>query len=113
VAYELDLPPSLAGVHDIFHMSQLKILKVPVDIVLPEVTPLELDFTYPKHPIKILDEKDVSQGARWSSSSKINRAIMLRKNHSWLLIQLGWVRTICSFDLKPNNSIMTSVIWLA
>jgi hypothetical protein len=64
VAYELDLPPSLAGVHDIFHMSQLKILKVPVDIVLPEVTPLELDFTYPEHPIKILDEKDVSQGAR-------------------------------------------------
>jgi hypothetical protein len=24
VAYKLDLPPSLAGVHDIFHMSQLK-----------------------------------------------------------------------------------------
>jgi hypothetical protein len=24
VAYKLDLPPSLAGVHNIFHMSQLK-----------------------------------------------------------------------------------------
>jgi hypothetical protein len=34
VAYKLDLPPYLAGVHDIFHMSQLKkCLKAPVDIV--------------------------------------------------------------------------------
>jgi hypothetical protein len=59
VAYKLDLPPSLAGVHDIFHMSQLKkCLKAPVDIVLPEVTPLKADLSYPEHPIKILDQKD-------------------------------------------------------
>jgi hypothetical protein len=56
VAYKLDLPPSLTGVHDIFHMLQLKkCLKAPVDVVLPEVTPLEADLTYPEHPIKILD----------------------------------------------------------
>jgi hypothetical protein len=59
VAYKLDLPPSLARVHDIFHMSQLKkCLKAPVDIVLPEVTPLEADLSYPEHPIKVLDQKD-------------------------------------------------------
>jgi hypothetical protein len=29
-----------------------------VDVVLPEVTPLTLDLTYPEHPIKILDQKD-------------------------------------------------------
>jgi hypothetical protein len=49
----------LAGLHDIFHVSQLKkCLKAPVDVVLPEVTPLEADLTYPKHPIKVLDQKD-------------------------------------------------------
>jgi hypothetical protein len=59
VAYKLDLPPSLVGVHDIFHVSQLKkCLKAPVDIVLPEVTPLEADLSYPEHPIKVLDQMD-------------------------------------------------------
>jgi hypothetical protein len=59
VAYKLDLPPSLSGVHDIFHVSQLeKCLKALVDVVLPEVTPLEADLSYPEHPIKVLDQKD-------------------------------------------------------
>jgi hypothetical protein len=49
VTYRLDLSTSLAGVHDIFHVSQLKkFLKAPV----------EADLSYPEHPIKILDQKD-------------------------------------------------------
>jgi hypothetical protein len=56
--YKLELPSSLVGVHDIFHVSQLKkCFKAPVDVVLPEVTPLKIDLTYPKHLIKILDQK--------------------------------------------------------
>jgi hypothetical protein len=29
-----------------------------VDVVLSEMTLLEADLTYPKHPVKILDQKD-------------------------------------------------------
>jgi hypothetical protein len=28
-----------------------------VNVVLPEVAPLKTNFTYPEHPIKILDQK--------------------------------------------------------
>jgi hypothetical protein len=58
VPYKLELPPLLARVHDIFHVSQLKkCLKAPMDVVLPEVALLKADLTYPEHPIKILDQK--------------------------------------------------------
>jgi hypothetical protein len=58
VAYKLELPPSLAGIYDIFRVSQLKkCLKAPVDVVLQEVAPLKADLTYPEHLIKILDQK--------------------------------------------------------
>jgi hypothetical protein len=61
VAYKLDLPPSLAGVHDIFHVLQLKkCLKGPVDVVLPEVTPLKADLSYNEHHIKVFDQKDLA-----------------------------------------------------
>jgi hypothetical protein len=80
VAYKLKLPPSLTGVHDIFHVSQLKkCLKASVDVVLPEVAPLETDLTYLEHPIKILDQKIVLQGARRSSSLRSNGATTSQK----------------------------------
>jgi hypothetical protein len=56
VAYKLGLLASLVGVHDIFHVSQLKkCLKPPMDVVLPKVALLEADLSYPKHPVKVLD----------------------------------------------------------
>jgi hypothetical protein len=72
VAYKLDLSPSLAGVHNIFHMSQLKkCLKAPIGIMLPEVTLLEANLSYPKHPVKVLDQKDPVPGHKTIKFFKI------------------------------------------
>jgi hypothetical protein len=78
VAYKLELPPSLVGVHDIFHVSQLKMcLKAHVDVVLSEVAPLGADLTYPEHPIKILDQK-----ARVSRYKTVKFFKVQWRNHS-------------------------------
>jgi hypothetical protein len=59
VAYKVELPLSLAGVHNIFHITQLNIcLKSPMDVVLPDVTLLKVNLTYPECPVKILAQKD-------------------------------------------------------
>jgi hypothetical protein len=49
----------IIGVHDIFHVLQLKkCLKALVDVVLSDMAPLKADLTYPEHLVKILDQKD-------------------------------------------------------
>jgi len=59
VAYRLALPPSLSGVHDVFHVSQLRKCLAEEDAVIdmhqPEIRP---NMTLPEQPKKILDRKD-------------------------------------------------------
>jgi hypothetical protein len=59
VAYRLELSPTLVGVHNVFHVSQLKkCLRPPVDAVVDDVSPLDADLSYPEHPAKILGQQD-------------------------------------------------------
>jgi hypothetical protein len=56
VAYQLELPPQLSEVHDVFHVSQLKkCLRVPEEQLPVQYLDLEGDLTYNKRPIGILD----------------------------------------------------------
>jgi hypothetical protein len=58
-SYQVELPSKLSGVHNVFHVSQLKgCLKPPTDVVVEDTIPLEPDLTYKTHPIKILDQRD-------------------------------------------------------
>jgi hypothetical protein len=58
-SYQVELPMKLSGVHNVFHVSQLKrCLKPPADVVVQDTIPLELDLTYKAYPTKILDQQD-------------------------------------------------------
>jgi hypothetical protein len=59
VAYQLELPPQLLDVYDIFHVSQLrKCLRVPEEqMSLKELTIGE-GLTYQEYPVKILDTSE-------------------------------------------------------
>jgi hypothetical protein len=58
-SYHLELPTQLSGVHNVFHVSQLKrCLKPPTNVVIEDTIPLEPDLTYKTYPIKILDQQD-------------------------------------------------------
>ena len=55
-AYRLALPPSLSGVHDVFHVSMLKKYIIDPSHVL-DYSGLQLDdnLTLEEHPMRILD----------------------------------------------------------
>src|SRR6266496_5866428 len=61
VACKLELPEALSGVHDVFHISQLKKCHAEMaDIPLRDTVPLEAiqlksDLTYEEKPVKILE----------------------------------------------------------
>jgi hypothetical protein len=56
VAYQLELPPQLSDVHDVFHVSQLKkCLRVPEEQIPLEDLDAKEDLSYQEYPINILE----------------------------------------------------------
>ena len=58
VAYRLALPPGLANMHDVFHVSMLrKYIPDPSHVIHYKPLQLQGDMTYKEVPMKILDRK--------------------------------------------------------
>ena len=56
VAYQLELPKSLSGVHDVFHVSQLKkCMRVPEEQIPLEELTVKEDLTYKEFLVRILE----------------------------------------------------------
>ncbi|WVZ97808.1 hypothetical protein U9M48_043320 [Paspalum notatum var. saurae] len=59
VAYKLELPSNLSGMHNVFHVSQLKkCLRVPEEQAPLEGLDVQEDLTYTEHPVKILETSE-------------------------------------------------------
>ncbi|WVZ70990.1 hypothetical protein U9M48_019617 [Paspalum notatum var. saurae] len=58
-AYKLELPSNLSGIHNVFHVSQLKkCLRVPEEQAPLEGLDVQEDLTYTEHPVKILETSE-------------------------------------------------------
>jgi len=59
VAYRLALPPTLQGIHDVFHVSQLRrYIPDPEHIISYQPLQLKENLTYVEEPIQILERQD-------------------------------------------------------
>jgi hypothetical protein len=59
LSFQVELPLKLSGVHNVFHVSQLKrCLRLQIDAVVEDTIPLEPNLMYKAYPIKILDQQD-------------------------------------------------------
>ncbi|WVZ84373.1 hypothetical protein U9M48_031411 [Paspalum notatum var. saurae] len=84
VAYRLELPPHLAAVHDVFHVSQLKkCLRLPEEVIDTSQIQIQPDLTYEEKPIKILDQKQRATRRRTINFYKVRWSNHFEEEATW------------------------------
>ncbi|XP_043693008.1 uncharacterized protein LOC122643455 [Telopea speciosissima] len=84
LTYRLALPPSLDGVHDVFHVSMLrKYVHDPSHVLSQEPLELAADMSYKEQPKKILDSKIVHLQNRPIHYVKVKWCNNLEEEASW------------------------------
>ncbi|WVZ84553.1 hypothetical protein U9M48_031578 [Paspalum notatum var. saurae] len=79
-----ELPPHLAAVHDVFHVSQLKkCLRVPEEVIDTSQIRIQPDLTYEEKPIKILDQKQRSTRRRTINFYKVQWSNHSEEEATW------------------------------
>jgi hypothetical protein len=69
VAYQLELPPQLSDMYDVFHVYQLKkCLRVPEEQLPMEDLNAKKDLSYQEYPVKILE---TSKRVTWNKRIKM------------------------------------------
>jgi hypothetical protein len=69
IAYQLELPPQLSDVHDVFHVSQLKkCLRVPEEQIPMKDLDAKEDLSYQEYPLRILE---TSERVPWNKKIKM------------------------------------------
>jgi hypothetical protein len=63
IAYQLEFPPHMSAVHDVFNVSQLrKCVRLPTEVLPEPEIEIEPDLSYQEHPVKVLDQKRDQRG---------------------------------------------------
>ncbi|WVZ63917.1 hypothetical protein U9M48_013509 [Paspalum notatum var. saurae] len=76
VACQLELPDRLSGVHDVFHLSQLKkCLRVSKEQLQVDDLNVQDDLTYTEYPVQILETADRVTRKRVIKCAKLNGVI--------------------------------------
>jgi hypothetical protein len=87
VAYQVELPPHMSAVHNVFHVSQLrKCVRLPTEVLPEPDIEIEPDLSYQEYPVKVLDQKERSTRARSVRMYKVQVTIPQKKLHGRLRI---------------------------
>ena len=84
VAYRLALPPSLSGVHDVFHVSQLRKCISDPDAVIDTHQPkIQPNLTIIERPIKIIDRMEKTLRRKTISFVKVQWSGQTEREATW------------------------------